>query len=581
MGYTTDRTIQILISLLKQNNIRKVVASPGTTNAVFVASLQNDSFFEMYSSVDERSAAYIACGLSQESGEPVVITCTEATASRNYLSALTEAYYRKLPILAITGFHHLDTIGHLYAQAIDRSVHPKDTVRMSVNVTTVNGKSDEWRANMLINKAILELKHNGGGPVHINLQSSARWDLCVTDIPKERKIEKYTYKDDFPSLIKGRIAITVGAHNRFSRELTDAIDKFCAQNNGVVFTKNISGYHGKYRINPILLLSDYRQASLLTADLVIHIGENDAANIDAPVCWRVNEDGEVRDTFKKLRCLFEVDERTFFERYNNDAQTNNTSYWESCLNGMKKANEVVMPIIENLPLCSTWIAAKTHDIIPENSVIHFAILNSYRTWGMFPLPEGVDGYCNVGGFGIDGGMSTLIGTSLASPQKIHFGVFGDLAFFYDMNCLGNRHISNNVRILLLNNGKGQEFRNYVHPAYKLGKMADEYVAAAGHFGNKSYQLVRHYAEDLGYEYMSASSKDEFLSNITHFTCSEQLNRPIIFEVFTEGEDESESLRMIQNLRQSSASSLKKSMKEMIHTYIGDEGISKIKKIVKK
>ena len=91
--YTSERSVQILISLLKQHGIKKVVASPGTTNITLVASLQQDDWFNMYSSVDERSAAYIACGMAAESGEPVVLTCTGATASRNYLPGLTEAYY--------------------------------------------------------------------------------------------------------------------------------------------------------------------------------------------------------------------------------------------------------------------------------------------------------------------------------------------------------------------------------------------------------------------------------------------------------------------------------------------------------
>ena len=72
--YTSERSVQILISLLKQHGIKKVVASPGTTNITLVASLQQDDWFNMYSSVDERSAAYIACGMAAESGEPVVLT---------------------------------------------------------------------------------------------------------------------------------------------------------------------------------------------------------------------------------------------------------------------------------------------------------------------------------------------------------------------------------------------------------------------------------------------------------------------------------------------------------------------------
>ena len=70
--YTNERAQQIVLAQLKARGIRKVIASPGTTNITLVASMQHDSFFEMYSCVDERSAAYIACGLAEESGEPAV-----------------------------------------------------------------------------------------------------------------------------------------------------------------------------------------------------------------------------------------------------------------------------------------------------------------------------------------------------------------------------------------------------------------------------------------------------------------------------------------------------------------------------
>lgn len=66
--YTSERNAQMLIALMKHHKVRKVIASPGTTNLCLVGSLQQDSYFEMYSCADERSAAYIACGLAQESG---------------------------------------------------------------------------------------------------------------------------------------------------------------------------------------------------------------------------------------------------------------------------------------------------------------------------------------------------------------------------------------------------------------------------------------------------------------------------------------------------------------------------------
>ncbi|MFW2168186.1 2-succinyl-5-enolpyruvyl-6-hydroxy-3-cyclohexene-1-carboxylate synthase, partial [Enterobacter cloacae complex sp.6722794] len=105
--------------------------------------------------------------------------------------------------------------------------------------------------------------------------------------------------------------------------------------------------------------------------------------------------------------------------------------------------------------------------------IHFGILNSLRTWNFYDLPNTVTSFSNVGGFGIDGGVSTLLGASLANPNKLYYGVIGDLAFFYDLNAIGNRHTANNLRILLVNNGKGTEFRMYNHHAAHFGSDGDE------------------------------------------------------------------------------------------------------------
>ena len=57
---SAERNVQMLVYLLKEHGIRKVIASPGTTNINFVASVQFDDYFEVYSAVDERSGAYMA-----------------------------------------------------------------------------------------------------------------------------------------------------------------------------------------------------------------------------------------------------------------------------------------------------------------------------------------------------------------------------------------------------------------------------------------------------------------------------------------------------------------------------------------
>lgn len=116
----------------------------------------------------------------------------------------------------------------------------------------------------------------------------------------------------------------------------------------------------------------------------------------------------------------------------------------------------------------------------------------------------------LGGFGIDGCMSTLIGASFAT-NKLCFCITGDLAFFYDMNSLGCREIGPNVRILLINNNLGMTFKLSNHVGSQIGRPADSFIAAAGHNISangidKKHSSARAWAESLGFEYLCASSK---------------------------------------------------------------------------
>jgi 2-succinyl-5-enolpyruvyl-6-hydroxy-3-cyclohexene-1-carboxylate synthase len=572
--YTDEGAAQVVLALLKAHGIRKVIASPGTTNMALVNSMQSDSYFEMYSSVDERSAAYIACGLASESGEPVVISCTGATASRNYLSGLTEAFYRKLPVLAITSTPAVSAVGHHIAQVIDRSTMPKDAVRLSVTLPVVKDHNDLWECEIKVNQAILELKRRGGGPAHINLPTTYKDSFETKVLPKVRVINRIVAGDSFPEFPRGKVAVFVGAHAVMSKAETAAIDAFCESNDAVVFCDHTSGYRGKYRVLYSAVASQRRlDFSNHRPDLLIHIGEVSGdysiMNMVGKEVWRISPDGEIRDTFRKLRYVFEMPHQQFFEHYANSGANRSGHYLKFCKDQLAE----LYSKIPELPFSNPWIASKMAHRIPNDSVIHFGILNSLRSWNFFELPQSVESACNVGGFGIDGCMSALLGASLANKSKLHFGVIGDLSTFYDMNALGNRHLGKNLRILLVNNGKGTEFRNSSHRAAVFGNDADEYVAAAGHFGNKSSQLIKHYAHDLGFEYLCASNKNEFESVFEHFLTAEITDRPILFEVFTESIEESDALELLMSVVKDEKVSARGVAKKML----GEKGVKVLKK----
>ena len=580
--YSSERNIQIVISLLKQNGIKKIVTSPGATNVTFVGSLQSDSFFEMYSCVDERSAAYMACGLCAESGEPVVLSCTGATSSRNYMPALTEAYYRKLPVLAITSSQPSSRIGQMVAQVTDRTSPPSDVVVRTFNLETTKGKDDEWNCTIKANEAISSLTKFGGGPVHINLVTCYSRDFSVKELPLAKRIKRIDFAAGFPPLPEGRIGIFVGAHLRFTEAQNHAIEAFCKSHDAVVLCDSSSGYYGNCRVQmPMVLIQQKYYPSCLNLSLLIHIGEITGDytinRIKAQTVWRVSEDGEIRDYFHRISCLFNMPEENFFHHYADKASERSGLLLNECMSEIDK----VKKRIPELPFSNMWIAQHTASKIPAGSQVHLGILNSLRSWNVFPFQKGVESTCNVGGFGIDGCLSTMLGASLVHQDRLYFGIFGDLSFFYDVNALLTPNIGGNVRIMIINNGRGTEFRNPGHIAAEFGQDADPYMAAAGHFGNKSTLLVHDLCQDMGYEYITASNEEEFSAEYGKFVNPEISRNPILFEVFTDTDDESKALMMMQNAiidpKVVMADRLKKVAKHML----GESGFRKVKKTLGK
>lgn len=195
----------------------------------------------------------MAVGMAEENGEAVVLSCTGATASRNYIPGLTEAYYRKLPILAVTATQNENRVGHLIPQVIDRSQQPKDCCVHSEHIAVPRDVDDEWDATIRLNRAILALTHRGGGPVHINLATNYSRDFSVKELPVARCIRRYMFSDELPVLPTGRIGILVGNHLPWSNSLTEAVNRFCKAYGAVVFCEHASNYTGSYRVYNAIL----------------------------------------------------------------------------------------------------------------------------------------------------------------------------------------------------------------------------------------------------------------------------------------------------------------------------------------
>ena len=262
----------------------------------------------------------------------------------------------------------------------------------------------------------------------------------------------------------------------------------------------------------------------------------------------------------------------FFKHYTLENYTPNDSLLQVC----QKEFQKITASIPEMPFSNLYLGQKLGMALPDDSILYLGILNTLRTWNFSDNNPRVRVYSNVGGFGIDGTLSAAVGSSFANPKRLTFVVLGDLSFFYDMNSIGNHCLGKNLRILLVNNGKGIEFRHLNHQAAFMGDDADDFVAAAGHWGNQSHDLVRHYAQDLGFKYITASNKEEFESIYKLFVNPDYREKPILFEVFTSTEDEQECLMSLMKANQP----LKDSAKKIVSSILGNDMKKVIKKIIK-
>lgn len=539
MNQEKYNSLHYIIAMLKAYNINTIVASPGTQNSCFNYLVQEDSYFRCFSVLDERSAAYVATGLAHESENPIVITCTGATASRNYLSAMTESFYRRIPIIALTFIDAEANKYNMHAQFLDRSVTQNDVKFESIHLPQINSDRDIKDTMTFLNAALSRAVYNKES-VHIDSPSTFDFSK-VNDLPKVWKTEIYdeNFEIDICEITNKNLAIFIGSHDKFNTQEEKAISDFAVKLNIPVFCDNTSKYYGENRI--LISKMTVMQRFKNYPDIIIDIGNVTGEYGHIPLfrnadLWRIDKFGEFKNrTDKPLVKLFRCTERTFFDKVRHMPLEKSNYY-----NEIKKLSDNIK--IPDLPLSNALISQTLANYLPKNCSLHVAILNSLRNINFFDFDKSIDITCNVGGFGIDGGVSTLVGQSLNDVNKKCFGLIGDTAFFYDMNVLGNRHIKNNVRIIVVNNSKSVEFRLPIHICQKIiGEKADELIAAANH----NHGGAKGWAESCDFVYMTSNTKADFLSKINVF-CNKEFDKPVLFEVFTKTEDEQEGLNRIMN-----------------------------------
>lgn len=540
--YANEKIVLQLISLLKQFGIRKIVVSPGSRHNKLVHSLEQDDFFQLYIVVDERSAAFFALGLIQSSGEVVAVTCSSGTACMNYGSAIVEAYYQKLPLLVLSS----DRIPELLNQNEDQMYDQLSTfgkcTKFHCQLPVVDNEIDEWYCNRIINEALIELNHRGRGPVHINIPFADHHgvEFSVKSLPVVRKITlnqlplSTEFWQEKALVLSGKKIMIIWGQSVYPLVIVEKeANEFIRKTDAIVLTDNISNCHCYNSIvNTTAVLATIKpsEVELLKPDYVITVGGNYIFNNEIKRWlkgmqykhWHVGTEGEICDPFRNLSEIYEMPEDYFFEQLTKAMKSSsNISYSEQ----WKDISEY--PNIPEMGYCELFAITTLLKQLPKNSDLQLANSQTIRMSQFIPIDKNIRVNCNRGVNGIDGSMSTAVGFA-ADNNRLLFYITGELSFFYDMNSLSIKHLSKQIRILLINNRGGAVM--YDQPRNTSVENLPIYLAVGRQLTAKGW------AESLGIKYLSANSKESVEEGVKVLLNSNH-QQPVLLEVFSSLSDD--------------------------------------------
>ena len=534
--YSNIPGIQILISLLKQYNIRHLVISPGTRNTPLVHSVECDDFFKCYSIVDERSAGFFALGLSEKLDVPVCVTCTAATATCNYMPAIKEAFERNIKLVALTADQDTYSRFHMGDQNINQVNMYEGYVNYAVDVPKIISEKDYWFFNRCVNEAFLNLED--GGPIQINFRMDYSLDelsyFPLSEIKNTRKIELYKknikWKELCESLKDKRIIVFCGSNYYNNSEVKKLILEFKNKTNSVILGDYYSNIIDDDVINPSIFGDVYcnKDVNKLKPDIIIFIGSiiyapiknNNSLFTNGVETWQISEDGRVNDTFMNVAKLFVMSSKEFFNNINKNLNTKSSC--ELYLDWKKYISQVQF---KDLKFSHIFAIKKMLENIPDNTIAHMSVLDAIRLSNYFKMPSNVSCFANIGADGIDGALSTFLGQA-AQIDKLAFLLIGDLSLMYDMNALFTK-ISKNVRIFVINNYAGAEF----HKNFGLKRIStlDMHIAAGHKTSMKNVSSLNDFT------YLCATDEKELNDGIKKFISIS--DKPIIFEIFTNADQD--------------------------------------------
>ncbi len=478
MQSSDKELVQFVVAALAHYGIQQVILSPGSRNSSFAIAFDAHPSIETMVVHDERAAAFIALGLAEQTQQPVALCCTSGSACLNYYPALAEAYYRNIPLLALTADRPAKWInqgdGQTIVQAEVFKNHCHAYLGFDEDTFVLNKQSQAQMSEFL-----QYLHKPWKGPLHLNIglneplyglaaQRSFDFEPLVPE-------QLTTALPDFSVLDGKKILVLVGQMEA-NVHLENRLAEFAAYSNVVVLVENTSNLqHPLFNACIDRSLNGFDPSDLnFQPEVLISLGGAVVSKrikaflrqTKLTLHWRLAADFPEMNTYGTLSACININPVHFFENILKENLNLNTKNFQGKWKALDYLAKDKQAIFETDPqqLFDYDIFAAVQETLSEPAVLHLANSSVVRYAQLFDPIAGVSYRSNRGTSGIDGSVSTAVGAAIASPSQNHLLICGDTSFIYDSNALWTSPFPKNLKIIIVQNHGGGIFQIIPGPA---------------------------------------------------------------------------------------------------------------------
>jgi 2-succinyl-5-enolpyruvyl-6-hydroxy-3-cyclohexene-1-carboxylate synthase len=529
-----------LVETCSKKGVLHAVICPGSRSAPLTLAFANHPNIRCFVVPDERSAAFMALGIAQNTGFPAALVCTSGSAAYNFAPAVAEAFFQHIPLLVLTADRPPEMIDQLDGQTIRQKNLYGAHIKKYFELPVDEGATQSWFVNRMINEAINLSKSGVAGPVHMNAPFREPFypaqDEPIVYNPVRIIQETQTEAQLSTSQISQLKAqwksfkkvLVVAGQSDYNPKAISGLQGLMKKIKVPVVGELLSNLHP---VPNVIQLADLflgqapdELKETLRPELLITFGKSILSKnvkvflrkYPAIQHWHIQAHGDYADTFLNLTQVIRCNPEFFFDHvpateakdtFRNQKQNNYYQLWQA---EEHRATQAKLAYCGAVPAGEFNLVRQVMEQLPSRCNLHLANSMSVRYANLVTLAakqKGIRVFSNRGTSGIDGCTSTSIGHSLVSDVP-NILITGDMAFFYDRNAFWHNYPVPNLRIVVLNNHGGIIFNMIDGPAGRH--------EAAEYFVTRQALTAKSLASEFGLGYDCIESSKRWKTALKNF-----------------------------------------------------------------